>query len=115
MRNDAAAGEVDDPVEQAINYLNKVRNGKVKTSQGCPIPESEEIPGFCYVLADITPKLQERCLLHHDLKWPHDKLGFFGYKQNCKAFVEVISFDRLVASAKERNRAFFDKLGLPAN
>jgi hypothetical protein len=27
--------------------------------------------------------------------------------------IEVISFDRLVNTAKERNQAFFDKLGLP--
>jgi len=114
MRNDAAAGEEDDPVEQAIGYLNRIRKGQVQTPQGRPIPESENIPGFCYVLADITPKLQERCLLHHDLKWKHDRLGFFGYKQNCNAYVEVISFDQLVNAAKERNRAFFDKLGLPA-
>lgn len=114
MRNDADAGEVDDPVEQAIGYLNRIRKGQVQTAQGRPIPESDNIPGFCYVLADITPKLQERCLVHHDLKWTHDKLGFFGYKQNCNAYVEVISFDGLVNSAKERNRAFFDKLGLPA-
>ena len=114
MRNDADAGEVDDPVEQAIGYLNRIRKGQVQTAQGRPIPASDNIPGFCYVLADITPKLQDRCLLHHDLKWTHDKLGFFGYKQNCNAYVEVISFDGLVNSAKERNRAFFDKLGLPA-
>lgn len=87
---------------------------KMHTAQGRQIPVSENIPGFCYVLADITPKLKARCLLHHDLKWTHDKLGFFGYKQNCNAYVEVISFDGLVNSAKERNRAFFDKLGLPA-
>jgi hypothetical protein len=42
-------------------------------------------------------------------------MGYFGYKKNMKAFVDVISFDRLVNAAKERNRAFFDKLGLPAN
>jgi hypothetical protein len=41
-------------------------------------------------------------------------MGYFGYKKNMKAFV-VISFDRLVNAAKERNAAFFDKLGLPAN
>jgi hypothetical protein len=115
MRNDASSGEDDDPVEQAIGYLSRIRKGQVQTPQGRPIPESDSIPGFCYVLADITPKLLERCLVHHDLNWTHDKLGFFGYKQNCNAFVEVISFDRLVNAAKERNRAFFDKLGLPAN
>jgi hypothetical protein len=28
--------------------------------------------------------------------------------------VEVSSFDRVVNAAKERNRAFFDQLGLPS-
>jgi hypothetical protein len=51
MRNDAAAGEDDDPIEQAIGYLNRIRKGEVTTSKGRPIPESLEIPGFCYVLA----------------------------------------------------------------
>lgn len=115
MRKDAAPGDIADPVEQAIGYLNRIRNGNASTAQGRPIPQSNDIPGFCYVLADLTPKLQERCRVHHDLKWTHDHLGFFGYKSNAKAFVEVISFDRLVNAAKERNRAFFDKLGLPAN
>ncbi|HWQ93310.1 MAG TPA: ATP-binding protein [Clostridia bacterium] len=113
MRNDAKPGEVDDPVEQAVGYLNRIRKGEVLTPQGRPIPESESIPGFCYVLADLTPKLKERCLIHHDLRYTPDKMGFFGYKANCNAYIEVISFERLVNAAKERNRAFFDKLGLP--
>ena len=37
----------------------------------------------------------------------------FGHNPNYKAYIEVISFDRLVNAAKERNKAFFDKLGLP--
>jgi hypothetical protein len=43
-----------------------------------------------------------------------DKMGYFYYHQEFKAYVEVVSFDRLVNSALERNRAFFDQLGLPA-
>lgn len=114
MRNDASAGEDRDPVEQAIGYLNRIRNGKVFTKSGRPIPESEDIPGFCYVIADLTPSVKERCRVHHDFVETADHMGFFGYKKNSKAYVEVISLERLVNSAKERNRAFFDKLGLPA-
>ena len=33
---------------------------------------------------------------------------------SAKAYIEVMSFDGLVNSATERNRAFFDKLGLPS-
>jgi hypothetical protein len=42
-----------------------------------------------------------------------DYQGYFGYNDNFKAYIEVISFDRLLNAARERNRAFFDKPGLP--
>jgi len=41
-------------------------------------------------------------------------MGYFGFNEPHKAYIEVMSFDRLVNSATERNRAFFDKLGLPS-
>jgi len=114
MRNDAAAGEDKDPIDQALGYLERVRKGVVQTVSGRPIPQSQEIPGFCYVICDITPTIETRCKLH-SLTPTHDYSGYFGYNQNYRAYIEVISFDRLVNSAKERNKAFFDKLGLPTN
>lgn len=114
MRNDARAGEIDDPIEQALGYLERIRGGKVRTAAGRPIPRSEDIPGFCYVICDITPSIEKRCVMH-DLTRTSDGLGFFTFKQNFKAYVEVISFDRLINMAKERNRMFFDKLGLPTS
>lgn len=106
--------EKDDPVQQALNYLQRVRTGKVTTADGRPIPNADSIPGFCYVVCDISPFVTERCTLHHDLNVTSDGMGFFGYKKHLNAYVEVISYDRLVRAAVERNRAFFDKLGLPA-
>lgn len=114
LRNDADSGEEDDPIEQAIGYLERIRAGGVKTASGRIIPESHTTPGFCYVLADLTPKLEARCRMH-DLTRTADGMGYFGYKKNCQAYIEVIGFDRLLNMAKERNRAFFDKLGLPSN
>ena len=114
MRNDARAGEIDDPIEQALGYLERIREGKVTTASGRPIPRSQDIPGFCYIICDITPSIEKRCVMH-DLTRTSDGLGFFTFKQNFKAYVEVISFDRLVNMAKERNRMFFDKLGLPTS
>lgn len=112
MRNDAASGEEDDPIEQALGYLDRVRSGQVMTATGRPIPASAEIPGFCYVVCDITPSIEARCKVH-DLTRTSDGMGYFAYKRSFGAYVEVISFDRLVNAAKQRNRAFFDKLGLP--
>lgn len=114
MRNDSGSGEEDDAIEQALGYLDRIREGKVQTANGRLIPKSNDIPGFCYVLADLTPSVETRCKVHN-LKRTSDGLGYFGYNDNFKSYIEVISFDRLVNAAKERNRAFFDKLGLPTN
>lgn len=112
MRDDAASGVERDPVEQALSYLEKIREGGAKTAAGRPIPASQEIPGFCYAICDLTPTIIRRCK-HLGLTPTSDHLGYFGYNANYKAYIEVISFDRLLNAARERNRAFFDKLGLP--
>ena len=114
MRNDMKEGEEKDPIEQSLGYLERVRIGKVKTSKGRPIPASPTIPGYCYVVCDLTPTMEHRCKMH-DLTRTADGMGYFGYKKAFESYIEVISFDKLVLSAKERNRAFFDKLGLPCN
>lgn len=114
MRNDAREGEDKDPIEQSLGYLENIRNGNVSTANGRPIPNSQEIPGYCYIICDLTSTMLKWCKIH-GLTVTSDNLGYFGYNPNYKAFIEVISFDRLVNSAKERNRAFFDKLGLPTN
>ena len=113
MRNDAKAGEDKDPIEQALRYLNRVREGSVLTGNGRPIPNSENIPGFCYVICDITVTIKERCN-YLDLQVTSDKLGYFGFHKTYNAYIEVVSFDRLLNMARERNKAFFDKLGLPS-
>jgi hypothetical protein len=113
MRNDAKAGEVKDPVEQALGYLERIRQGGVQTASGRPIPRSEHVPGFCYAVCDLTPSIENRCKLL-GLTATSDHMGYFGYNVNYRSYIEVISFGRLINSAKERNRAFFDKLGLPS-
>lgn len=112
MRAGAGAGEADDPIEQALGYLDRIRKGTVTTKRGRPILPSEDIPGFCYVVCDIRPTIAQRCRVH-GMTRTSDGMGYFHYNAPMKAYMEVISFDRLVAAAKERNRAFFDKLGLP--
>lgn len=114
MRNDIRSGEEKNPIEQALNYLNKVRNGQVTTTNGRPIPNSADIPGHCYVICDLTNTMKNQCQLF-GLTVTSDHMGYFGYNQNFKAYIEVISYNKLVNAANERNKAFFDKLGLPTN
>lgn len=113
MRNDFKMGEEkDDPIEQALSYLERIREGKVKLANGRVVRLPDNIPGFCYIIGDLTPRMEKCCRLH-TLTLTNDNLGYFGYNPNYKAYIEVISFERLIKTAKQRNRAFFDKLGLP--
>ncbi len=112
MRDDVSPGPEKDPLHQTLRYLERVREGGVRTVTGRPIPQSDRIPGFCYVIADLTPTMRESCK-QRNLRPTDDGLGYFGYNENYKAYVEVNSFDRLLNLAHQRNRAFFDRLGLP--
>jgi len=113
MRNDMREGEDKDPIDQALSYLERIREGKVTTKSGRPIPGNNDIPGYCYVLCDLTESMHRRCR-RANLRITSDGMGYFGYNEPCHAYIEVISFDQLVKAARERNRAFFDKLGLPS-
>jgi len=112
MRNDMREGDEKDPIEQALGYLQKVRAGGVTSRTGRPLGTPADIPGYCYIIADLTPTMISRCNMH-DLTATPDGLGYFGYKKHFKAHVEVMGFDRLLLIAKQRNRAFFETLGLP--
>jgi hypothetical protein len=113
MRNDASPGQ-EDPLNQVFKYLKQVRKGSVKTAKGRLIPQADHIPGFCYVISDLTSTVKDRCEAY-GLQLTEDSLGYFGYNANFMAYIEVSSFDRLLNLAHQRNRAFFDRLGLPTS
>lgn len=113
MRRDVGADK--DPIQQALTYLENVREGTVMTASGRPIPQSERFPtGFCYIISDLAPPMQQHCKVAN-FRITQDGLGYFGYNETLKAYIEVFSFDRLLNLATERNRAFFDYLGLLAS
>lgn len=110
----AGADEKTDPILQALRYLTRLRRGAAAKG-GRPVPNADRMPGFLYVLGDLTESLVECCQLHQLSRTP-DGMGYFGYHRDpvYNAYIQVMSFDGLVLGAKERNRAFFDKLGLPS-
>ncbi|KAF0835774.1 ATP-binding protein [Nocardia caishijiensis] len=111
MRNDASEGK--DPISQSLDYVKRIRAGGVTTAAGRQIPNSDNLPAFCYIIADLTPTMKDRCD-NSGLQPTQDGMGYFGFNPAARAYVEVISFDKLLNAATERNRAFFDKLGFPA-
>ncbi|WP_105432915.1 ATP-binding protein [Neorhizobium sp. T6_25] len=112
MRKNYGLGEEKDPIDQAYNYVRRIRAGGVLRS-GRRIANASEIPAYIYVLADLTPKMQERCE-YAALNASPDGLSYFGWNNNpsIKAYIEVIDFEGLLGAAAQRNAAFFEQLGL---
>lgn len=103
--------EKDNPLKQISNYISKIREGKFKTAKGKTLNVNENTPAFGYLVADLTPKIREFCK-EYDLTLSPDNQGYFGFHNSYKIYFEVISFDKLVKDAEQRNRIFFKKLHL---
>lgn len=63
------------------------------------------------IIADLTPKLRGIASRRGFTKAPDD-LGYFWFNPNNNAYIELLSFEKLVQDAEQRNMALFKKLGL---
>lgn len=113
VREGYSVGDDDkDPVLQVINYVRTLRSGAGRGPKGEAIHIPAQAPFFAYIIADLTPGL--RSLLDaQDFQPTPDSQGYFRFYTNQKCYVEVISFKKMLADAKKRNQAFFDKLNIP--
>lgn len=102
----------DNPLIQVFGYIDKIKQKLVYDHKGRIIPCTDNTLFFCYIVADLTEKLTT-IVRHASFKESPDKLGYFNYNENYNAFIEVISYDKLLQDAKKRNQILFDKLNLP--
>lgn len=105
--------EEENPLEQVLDYMSEIRErGNVKTFQGRPVTIPSGCPFYANILCDVTPKIQKFCIRGNYRKTP-DGLGYYFYHDELRAYIEVISYEKMLSDAKKRNRAFFEKLGIP--
>jgi hypothetical protein len=102
----------EDPVTQVYRIIRELRAGTIRDVNGRPVrPAHNDLPAYCYVIADITPALQVRVENMGATPTP-DNLGYFGYNKNLNAYYEVVSYQKVLNDAKKRNHVLFEKLGL---
>jgi len=102
--------EKENPFTQIINYIREIKAGKAKTPDGRLLPVQENLPFYCYIVCDLTPKLKEWAV-NHACKLTPDGTGYFMFHPNFNAYIEVISYGKLVSDAEKRNKAFFNIIG----
>lgn len=103
--------EKENPISQVYDYIREVRKGLAEQRDGRPFVVPDQVPFYCYIVCDLTPKLRHFAE-NHDFTKAWDGQGYFGYNSARHAYVEIISFDKLIDDAEKRNLAFFEKLGL---
>ena len=110
-RNDYSDNEEKNPIVQVYNYIRLLKEGKAKDRRGVPINGNEGLPFYAYIVCDLTPTLQRQATDYGMTRTP-DSQGYFGYHKEHGAYIEIVSFDKLIGDAKRRNKILFDKMGL---
>ncbi|MBF0555967.1 MAG: hypothetical protein HQK96_15690 [Nitrospirae bacterium] len=99
----------DDPIKQLYTYIININAGKAKNSKGRTIPKDQIY--YCYLICDITEPIKNSADQANLAETP-DGSGYYGFNPTYKAYVEVISYDKLLKDAKKRNRVLFKKLSI---
>ncbi|SKA65406.1 hypothetical protein SAMN02745111_01091 [Eubacterium uniforme] len=111
QRNDYDSDD-NNPINQVLEYVADIKSGKMKKSNGRDFGYMNNVAFYCYVIADMTEKLVKDSENAGLIRTP-DGEGFFGYNSSRGAYIEVISYNKLVKDAKKRNEVLFEKLFNP--
>lgn len=102
----------EDPIQQIIRYVRKLKAGDFRTPVGREISISDNTPFYGYVICDLTPKIKSWLEEEKDFKPMPDRLGYFKWHESLNLYIEVLSWDKILSDATMRNRIFFHKLGI---
>jgi hypothetical protein len=104
--------DTENPIMQVLEYVEKIKSGKAKSRDGRLITSvNANTPFYAYVVCDLTDRLRVYARGGGLIPTP-DNQGYFGYNPSFGAYIEVISFDKLISDAQKRNAVFFEKLHL---
>lgn len=103
------------PIDQVLQYIRTIRGNKGVDRKGKRIDFiNDNTPFYVYIVLDFNESIKQ-ILDDKDFKKTPDSMGYFKFHDKYNAYIEAISYQKLLKDAKMRNRILFDKLGLPTN
>lgn len=109
MRNDYTQAE--NPIIQMLGYVDKISSNETKDKNGRIIKTGPNTQFYLYAVCDITSRLKKIAEDYDFIETP-DKRGMYKYHDKKRAYIEILSFDKIIDDASKRNRILFDKLGI---
>lgn len=111
-RNDYSIAK--NPITQIIDYLAEIdKSEHIIDNDGLTITISKNTQRQIYIIADLETTFEN--IIKKYFGWlikSSDGMGYYGYEPNSHAYVEVITYEKLLKDARNRNRIFFEKLGI---
>lgn len=102
----------EDPIQQIIRYVRRLRKGDFKTPKGRDILIYENTPFYGFVVCDLAKKVRGWLEEEKDFKPMPDRLGYFKWHENLNLYIEVLDWGKVLKDATMRNKIFFHKLGI---
>lgn len=103
--------EKDNPINQIYNYIDEIKTGKIRKNSGRPVSVINNAKFYCYIICDITKKIKVFANKANFVEMP-DGNGYFLFSSAYNAYIEIISFNKVLQDCKKRNTILFKKLGL---
>lgn len=100
----------DNPYDQVLEYIEKLKSGKIRDYKGREISLANSESFYAYIICDINNDYIRGLEARRQLKRTPDNLGLFAMHENYNAYIEFVPFRKLLTDAKLRNNIFFKKL-----
>lgn len=101
----------EDPTKQIFRYVRDIRKNNLELPNGRPVMVNDSTRFYCYIICDITSPIKEFAE-NGNYAALQGEYGYYTYNRNHNSHVEIVAFDKIVVDAKQRHKAFFEKLGI---
>ena len=101
----------NNPIHQLYDYVRQLSTNRKRDKNGRIIRVGKNTKFYLYAVCDITNTLVD-ILDENDFVETPDKMGYYRFHQKLNAYVEVLSYGKIINDAKKRNKILFDKLGI---
>ncbi|MCZ4106997.1 hypothetical protein O3U67_02770 [Brevundimonas diminuta] len=100
----------ENPQLQVERYVRRLQAGTMTDVKGRPIKLDDRTVFYCFIVADIVGKLDE-----WTYSWQRTADGrgrVYQPRDGFRGSIELMGWDALLADARGRNQAFFDRAGI---
>ncbi|MXO71390.1 ATP-binding protein [Alteraurantiacibacter buctensis] len=102
-----------DPVDQVLNYIEKLRDSKARGFDGEVIADIGKQTRFeCIIVCELTSAVRKKLERSLAQSPTPDGEGYYGWSKEHNAAIRVVSFRKMLRDAEIRNLPLFRRLGL---